>query len=133
MMLFKTGTATDFVDAVRADEFRAIQAFAEGVAETIREKISVDVEYATNRKGTLVVVKRSLPGEPPRRETGDLYRSIAASTAEADAGEVSVEVSSDMFYAPILEEKMDRPYLASTLDETFDDFCDRMVSAMQGA
>jgi hypothetical protein len=50
----------------------------EGVAD-IRELINVPVTYHLGRYGARIA-ERSLPGEPPRREFRDLYKSIKYKT-----------------------------------------------------
>lgn len=54
---------------------RGMDIFAEKLVEDIQEKISVPVEYQTGPRGGQVVI-RSKPGEPPRKENGDLWESI---------------------------------------------------------
>jgi hypothetical protein len=64
-------------------------------------------------------------------ETGNLQQSYAA-TVETDAEVVTLEVSSDVFYAPILEQQMNRPHVADTADEMAEAFFDRITAAFAG-
>jgi hypothetical protein len=134
MMLFKPGT-TDFADAVRTDQFTALQQFGAQVVEGIQTDISVPVVYSIGPRGGLHV-ERSQPGEPPRREFSNLHDSFTPAV-ESDGGLILLDVSSSCPYALHLEEGSGRvaprPYLLPAFDSSFDDFVDRMVAAVQGA
>lgn len=71
----------------------------------MREMISVPVEYIAGPRGGIIVI-RSNPGEPPRRETGDLWASIQYLVI-APAG-VWMVVFSDIEYSLYLEQGTER-------------------------
>jgi hypothetical protein len=133
-MMFRANNATELFEDVRADVFAACEQFGGEVVDVIREKISVDVEYIDGPRGGVRVI-RSLPGEPPRRETGTLQDSYQ-SAVEADAGEVTLDVFSDCPYAGNLENGtarvLPRPHVADTADEMTEQFLDRVVAAFEG-
>jgi len=129
-MMFRRASepATDFFDGIVGDLFDAADLMGAQVVDSWRERISVDVEYQTGPRGGLIVI-RSKVGEAPRRETGDLYNSIQ-SDVEIDLHAVTLDVSSDKFYAPILEDKLGRPHIDVTLEEWAEPFFDAMVDAI---
>lgn len=60
---------------------------------------------------------RSVPGEYPHRDTGDLQESIFD---DLDPDSLTARVGSTMPYAPTLEEHMNREFLVRTLVEHAD-------------
>lgn len=93
------------------------------IVADIRESISIPVlkvgEAMTHEKRNFIVARlpysesdkvvRSKVGEPPRRETGDLWLDVQMEVSQ-DGLEVTLEVYQTLFYAWILEGKLDRPY-----------------------
>lgn len=77
-----------------ADEFEDI---ADSMINDIREMLSVDVERENG-----VVSVRSVRGEPPRRETGALWESIAQAVEVGLYG-VDAAVYTDKVYSAALE------------------------------
>jgi hypothetical protein len=135
-MMFRQNTpaTADLFESIRADVFTAMEQFGGEVVAVIQEKISVDVEYTTGPRGGVRVI-RSLPGKPPRRETGNLQQSYQ-SAVETDAEVVTLEVFSDVPYAAHLENGTarvaQRPHVADTADEMAEAFFDRVTAAFAG-
>ncbi len=74
-----------------------IDELADATVEKVRMLISIPVE----RTATSVI--RSKPGEPPRRDSGDLYNSIRKGPLVSDADGVRTEAGSDLWYSVNLE------------------------------
>lgn len=101
-----------------------------GKAETdaIKSDLSVPVEYAMSGGrfvyggGQPLVIKRSLPGEPPRMETGKLRENVSFAIENNGNGPTLQIVSSrpDPSKTPrvpqILENDLNRPYMSTALE-----------------
>lgn len=132
MMMFRPNKSTSvetLFDEIQSDVHETFELLGPQIQDDWQDLISVDVEYS----GATVTV-RSKPGEPPRRETGDLYESIQEET-ETDYGSVSLEISTDIEYAPYLEdgtEKMaPRPHRTRTFEKWVDEVIDATLEAVQ--
>jgi hypothetical protein len=66
---------------------------------------------------------RSVPGQPPHRDTGDLQKSI---DDHVDAANLVAHIGSDVSYAPILEVLMDRAFFVPTLIQHSDEIARRI-------
>lgn len=100
--------------------------FVEGInaVSDIKSALKVPVEY----RGDVVI--RSLPGEAPRRETGDLQGSIDAKTIDGQDGpdSVTLEVSTNIHYAPRLETT--RPFMGPAFERMSADLPGALASRM---
>jgi hypothetical protein len=76
------------------------------------------------------VVQRSLPGEPPRKETGQLQGNIESAVAR-DATSLVLGVGASRPETPdvpeILEFDLNRPFVTTSMNETRVD-CDRRLA-----
>jgi hypothetical protein len=132
MMLRKAGTETEaerLFPAIQSDVYESLDLVAAQVADSWKERISIDVEYLAGPRGGVVTI-RSKPGEAPRRDTHNLHDSIQTSI-ETDDGQVSAAVDTDVFYAPILEDKMERPHFQVTFDEWTDEVIEAVAQAVE--
>lgn len=57
---------------IQHDAIRAVEGVVMEIAEAVRVKVSIDVDYSVKPPA------RSKTGEPPRRDTGDYYHSIGS-------------------------------------------------------
>jgi hypothetical protein len=69
---------------------------------------------------------RSVPGEFPHRDSGDLQESIFD---DMDPDSLTARVGSTMPYAPTLEDHMDRAYFVPTLIEHADEIGTRIAKS----
>lgn len=134
MMMFRPNTpattdALDLFDSIQNDVYDALDLIGAQIVDSWQKRISIDVEYTKGPRGGVWVI-RSRPGEAPRRETHNLHDSIQQST-EADDGVITEFVDSDVFYAPILEYKMDRPHCEITFEEWADQVVDATIHAIE--
>lgn len=121
-------------DSIAAELEQAARGFGARVENHVRDKLSVPVEYVTGPRGGTRVI-RSLPGEPPRRETGNLQGSIQARFF-FEGSTIAVELDSPVGYAVPLQVERDRP-IFSDLPDLFGDewvnVCARAVSGESAA
>lgn len=68
---------------------------------------------------------RSVVGEAPHRDTGELINSIKHE--DADEAGLTATSGSSVDYATILELSMDRPYWVSTMLENADEIAQRVL------
>ena len=137
MMMLRSNADADPVavlfDAIQSDCFTAIERLGQQVADEWKERISVPVEYARGPRGGRKII-RSEPGEPPRRESGVLWESIAAQT-EADGYVVTTVIGSDVEYAPYLQEgtfeMFPRPMMPDP-DQLQEQFVNAVADAIEG-
>jgi hypothetical protein len=101
-MMFRENKTADLFDEIRTDCFQAMERVGEAVRDEWQSRVSVPVEYVAGPRGGVVVV-RSLPGEPPRKETGELHDSIQAAT-ESDADVLTTTVDSEVPHAAYTNE-----------------------------
>lgn len=140
MMMFRRNStdadqALALFELIRSDVFEAMDLAGAQVEDAWKEEISIDVEYGQNAFGQYEVVRRSDPGQPPRRETHNLYDSIQ-STTEADADEVTTLVATDVEYGFLLEgghgKVAARPHRDPIFATWSDPFVDAVVKAVAG-
>lgn len=67
--------ADDLRAAIMPKVMQGMENFARNLVIDIQDRISVDVEFEVGPRGGVRVI-RSDPGEPPRRESYDLWSSI---------------------------------------------------------
>lgn len=92
-------------------------------AEAARQDASVPVEYF----GSVVI--RSVPGEHPRREFGNLIASIGHEVERVD-NLIIVTIGAGINYAFDLQERMDRPIVSHLADQFPQAINDRIGDAM---
>lgn len=100
----------DLFDRIPASVERAIKPVLDAMAEQVRQRIGVPVDKS---KRPWV---RSLPGEPPRKDTGRLQTSTATQTIDANS-EVRGSVSVQTPYAQRLNNQMNRPIYGQILQQ----------------
>lgn len=81
---------------IRGRALRAAERIVADIHYLVRDKVSIDVE----RIGSTVI--RSLPGEPPRRDTGEYWDSIGFD-AEDTGDMITASAFSTNWKAPMLE------------------------------
>lgn len=126
-----TDDAAELFDRITSDVYDAIDLIGAQVADDLQQRISVPVEFVPGPGGAVFTI-RSLPGEPPRMETQTLHDSIQ-SEMDVDQQVIGVEVSSDVFYAPMLEygeHVAARPAWLPTFNDHVEDFFDAVVAAV---
>lgn len=138
MMMFRhaePATETDLFDSIATDLASEFTQIGEAIMSDMRDRLSVDVQYFPGPNGE-IFVERSAPGEPPRRETQQLWESVQ-STVEQTA-DVKLIVDSDCPYAPPLEygaearNLLPRPVWIPTFNDWADTFVERAVSVVNG-
>lgn len=102
--------------------------FSESVVAEIRDRLNVPVEYAPGENGKTIVI-RSVQGEPPRRETGALRESIAGEVT-SDENKVTLEVGSDVRYAPFLDPNKRRLIFTDIVEEFEDQAVQSLIEAL---
>lgn len=128
----KTDAALALFDAIRSDVFDAMDVMGGQIADAWQEELAIDVEYGQNAYGQYEVVVRSLPGESPRRESGNLYESIDTRTSSDDQV-VSTEIDSDVEYGFTLEVGRENVLPRPHRDPIVDRFTEPMIDAVIGA
>lgn len=121
---------TDVFNSIVSDVAAAQKDEGEKLAEILREKVSVPVEYETGPRGGVRII-RSKPGEPPRKETGALQTSIESETIEV-GDEVATAVTVSVPYAIPLQESLDRPITDTELEAIQGEILDRLAAAIDG-
>lgn len=100
----------------------------------IQQKIGRSQPIGRSKSGRTWGKNPSLPGEPPKKITGELQRSIAWVT-ETDTSSVALFVGTNLDYGRFLEQgtsKMaPRPYLRATLLERLERINDGVVKAVR--
>lgn len=95
-----------FLSAVRAKVVEAAKASLERFARErivdIQTRIGIPVERTTGR------IVRSSPGEPPRKDSGDLWNSLQATEVVFISNEIDIFIFTTVPYAKWLEEGTDR-------------------------
>ncbi len=82
------------------------------IVDDVQELIKIDVVWANDIYGT-EVIERSKIGEPPRRETGRLQRSIIWEIFHDAPDQTLLEVSANTPYASNLQRGLNRPYMST--------------------
>ena len=102
----------DFFDSVRSQIRENVANCAEVFKEEVKEEISIQ---------GVPEDRRSLPGEYPRKETGDLYASVRVVGPTVENDVVVAQIGSDVSYASSLElapaSEGGRPWLSRKLRE----------------
>ncbi len=96
----------------------ALKRAGDDEVEQIRQDIGVQVGYASG------FVVRSEPGEPPRRETGELQESIYSNVSRPEPNVVQLAIGSTADYAGNLEfggfsnfgEVLPRPFMRPSME-----------------
>ncbi len=109
----------EIFDEIESDIAIASQQMADQIASDVKDRIGVPVGYAVGPRGGTRVI-RSKPGEPPRKETGNLQSGVIAEVV-AVRGQISGSIYDEVPYAAPLESDLDRPILTD-LAETYEDF-----------
>jgi hypothetical protein len=128
MMMFRENTTAGLFEGIQSDVFTAAEAHGNQTRDDWKDRVSIDVV----RSGSQVI--RSLPGEPPRRDRGDLYDNIESRT-EADAEVITVSVDTDIPHALFTDAGTDRmaarPH-APDPDEFLASLVDAVIDAIEG-
>jgi hypothetical protein len=113
------GMADNFISVLNGVLRRDFDKLGKEIVQETRELISVRVE---RRRGKIIRSKR---GEPPRFDSGELYRSINYEVDIDDLGNPTLLVYCHQ-KGLWLEENLDRPFLTTVthrhVDELGDDF-----------
>jgi hypothetical protein len=120
--------AAQLFDAIVRDMVRERRVVMESARDRIKERLSKPVERRRGPRGGTIVV-RSEPGEPARKDSGDLVESIRADVG--DSGDV-IEgvVYTTKFYAPILEGPLNRLVATDLADQFTSEVLDADVRAI---
>ena len=103
----------DLFDRISASVERALQPVLDAMAQQVRQRIGVPVDKS---KKPWV---RSKPGEPPRKDTGQLQASTNIQSIDANS-EIRGSVSVERPYARRLNNEMDRPIFGDILQQNRD-------------
>lgn len=115
------------VDSLVSDARAALADALGDVASTVRDRVGKPVGYAIGPRGGVRKI-RSKRGEPPRRDTGRLQKSVESAAIEiADKIAGSVYVGAP--YAEPLQHNLDRPILSDVLEATEDLVLDRLAGS----
>lgn len=98
--LYRRRAITNIVGVRKAKEFSAL-----GLRQVSAKKFVVGFMFH----------RASAPGQAPATDTGNLVNTILAKPAVADVRGIHAEVTVNADYGRVLEEKMNRPYLAPAL------------------
>lgn len=109
----------DLFDRISASVERALQPVLDAMAQQVRQRIGVPVDKS---KRPWV---RSKPGEPPRKDTGQLQASTNIQTIDANS-EIRGSVSVERPYARRLNNEMDRPIFGDILQQNRDTILNAM-------
>lgn len=115
------GVMTVRIVSFQAQLEAAIQA---QLASNLEDAASYYADRLRDRIGTQGP-PRSTPGNPPHKDTGDLYNSIEY---QVDAANLTAQISSDMPYAGTLELTTNRPAWVPTLIEESDELARRVCA-----
>lgn len=91
----------------------------EDAVEHLRLKVVKNISVPVGRNEAGQIVQRSVPGEYPRRETGDLINSLITDVGVVEPGVLEGIVGTNITHGVVLELKLslDRTYLKRTLME----------------
>lgn len=103
----------DLFDRIPASVERALQPVLDAMAQQVRQRIGIPVDKS---KKPWV---RSKPGEPPRKDTGQLQASTNIQSIDANS-EIRGSVSVERPYARRLNNEMDRPIFGDILQQNRD-------------
>lgn len=118
------------VDEIVRDIAREQQATAEKIVADVQDRVGKPVGYRIGPRGGETKI-RSKRGEPPRKDTGRLQRSINAETIEV-GDQIATSINpGDVPYAEPLQMDLDRPIFSDELDATTDLILDRTVEAIE--
>jgi len=107
------GVVDDLLADIETAVAQGVQGALEDATEYTKRLVVIDVEYGPNG------VIRSVKGEPPRRDTGNLYNSIGNTDVDFDGkGRISGEVYAGASYAAVLQDVLDRPFLFGEGEDT---------------
>lgn len=81
----------------------------------VKDRVSVPVGYAIGPRGGSRKI-RSKPGEPPRKDKGNLQASIASETIEPTGDVIDSSVSASVPYARRLELDLHRPIFENEIE-----------------
>jgi hypothetical protein len=98
---FEGWSEAPVVQAATAELTRRMQAAVIIIRDTIKRSINVGGQ-ARDTRGRFASGTRSFPGQPPRKQSGMLFRSITT-RVEVGGGHVVGHVGSNMAYARRLE------------------------------
>jgi len=87
------------------------------VKSSVVSNISRPVTKGTGPLGGRVVFNRSKPGEFPKADTTQLMRTIISDVREVQRGVIDGFIGTPLDYGVILELRMNRSFLARTLDQ----------------
>ena len=100
----------------------------------IQQKIGRSQPIGRSKSGRTWGKNPSLPGEPPKKVTGELQRSIAWVT-ESDTSSIALQVGTNLEYGRYLElgtsKMVARPYLRATLLERLNRIQAGVVAAVR--
>lgn len=122
--------AEDIFDDIEHDIVAPLESLRDQIVEQVKDSLAV-ICTAYHHLGGSVDHRHSLPGEHPRYETGNLLESIVGDVTVEDHVAV-LEVSTDVSYAPILENSMDRPIFVGVMEEYEDRLLDIAADAVSG-
>ena len=103
----------DLFDRIPASVERALQPVLDAMAQQVRQRIGIPVDKSKNPW------VRSKPGEPPRKDTGQLQASTNIQSIDANS-EIRGSVSVERPYARRLNNEMDRPIFGDILQQNRD-------------
>lgn len=92
------------------------------VLADLQNAVAVPVEEIGGR------IIRSVPGEPPRRETGALLDGLDAVVSESGPDEITLEVTSSVPYSARLEKT--RPFMGPAFERMERTLPDRVAEVM---
>lgn len=128
--MFRRNDPGSVFDAIQSDIYDAMIGVGEAVADEWRFRVAVPVEYRQTASGMIIPI-RSLPHEPPRRETGELQEGIFTEI-ETDVHVVTLTIGNDVLHAFFTDggtvKMAPRPH-APDIDNT----TERLLDAIAGA
>jgi len=104
-------------DSLGQDMQRRLLVAAALVQSAVVKNISDPVTKGTGPRGGQVIMNRSVEGEYPKADTTNLMKQIIHGVDKNERGEVVGFVGTTVHYGLILETRMGRLMLASTLAE----------------
>jgi len=117
----------DLFDSIEADVAEATAREMRAIADDIKERVSIPVGYRIGPRGGTYKI-RSKPGEPPRKDTGNLQASITPDTIVV-GDQVAGSIQAKAPYSDPLENQMDRLIMTDLLDEFSERFADAVARA----
>jgi hypothetical protein len=98
------------------------------IVPEIKDRIGTPVGFEIGPRGGTRII-RSKPSEPPRKETGNLQKSIAGET-QIESDSIVLEISSDVKYAPFLDPNKQRIIFTDVAEEFVDVVMNNIVDSI---